>query len=234
MRATERRGSFAADSARILAGMRRCSPTESAMADDFDKGRRGEWSNVSNQQEYDRGAAFQRGLNTAPMFSPQSHGPVITGESWLLQAIVSIPFVVIGTLLYPVTALLTVLAALLCVRLVPLFGAGAGWVHYLAYLPMLVVFWFSMRWDQRMGERHAGYRRVRHFTRLTVFAVLTAAVTGMVWRTGSGDVGQLVTLPHVVGTVVGVVLGHLFLTRGDGWRDFWYRTLAKFRLRPMH
>jgi hypothetical protein len=204
------------------------------MVDDFDKGRRGEWSNVSNQQEYDRGVAFQRGLNAAPMFASPSGGPVITGESPILQGLASIPFLVVGTLLYPVTALLTVIAALLCVRLVPLFGAGAGMVRYLAYLPMLVVFWFSMRWDQRMGERNAGYRRVRHFARLAVFAVLAAAVTGMVWRTGSGSETQLLTLPHVAGLLVGVVLGHLFLTRGDGWRDFWYRTLAKFRLRPMH
>jgi hypothetical protein len=202
------------------------------MVDDFEKGRRGEWSNVSDQREYDRGGAFQRGLNSAPMFA-QAGGPVITGENSILQGIVSIPFVVVGTLLYPVTAVLTVIAALLCVRLVPLFGVGAGWVHYLAYLPMLVVFWSSMRWDQRMGERHAGYRRVRHFARLGVFAFVAAALMGMLWRMGSGSAGQLMTLPHTVGAVVGVALGHLFLTRGDGWRDFWHRTLTKLRLRPV-
>ncbi|HEY4304724.1 MAG TPA: hypothetical protein VGM82_09665 [Gemmatimonadaceae bacterium] len=201
------------------------------MADDFEKGRRGEWSNVSDQREYDRGVAFQRGLNTSPMFAPPANGPVITGESPILQAIVCVPFVVAGTLLYPVTALLTVVAALLCVRLVPLFGPGAGMVRYFAYLPMLVVFWVSMRWDQRMGQRNAGYRRARHFARLVVFALVVAAVTGAVWRTNSGGAGQLITLPHLVGAVVGAALGHLFLTRGDGWRSFWYRTLATFRLR---
>ena len=203
------------------------------MVDDFTKGRRGEWSNVSSQQEYDRGVAFQRGLDATPMFAPSSGGPVITGESPILQGIVSIPFIVAGTLLYPLTALLTVMAALLCVRLVPFFGEGAGLVRYLAYVPMLVVFWFSMRWDQRMGERNAGYRRVRHFARLAVFAVVAAAVMGMVWRTGSERGSQLMTLPHVAGAIIGVALGHLFLTRGDGWRNFWHRTLTNFRLRAV-
>jgi hypothetical protein len=202
------------------------------MADDFEKGRRGEWSNVSDQREYDRGADFQRGLNTAPMWGSQAGGPVITGEHWILQGIVSIPFIIVGALLYPITALLSLIVALLCTRLVPLFGPGAGWERFLAYIPMLVVFWVSMRWDQRLGQRNAGYRRVRHVARLVVFAFLGAAVTGMVWQTGSGSARQLITLPHAVGAAVGAALGHLFLTRGEGWRDFWHRTLTNFRLRP--
>jgi hypothetical protein len=210
------------------------SSTERVMADDFEKGRRGEWSNVSNQQEYDRGVSFQRGLNAGPMWGPPAAGPVITGEHWLLQGIVSIPFILAGTLLYPITALASVIVALLCTRLVPLFGAGAGWQRFLAYLPVLAVFWISMRWDQGLGQRNAGYRRVRHVARLVLFALLGAAVTGMVWRTGSGSAGQIITLPHAVGAAVGAGLGHLFLMRGQGWRDFWHRTLTNFRLRPAH
>ena len=102
-------------------------PRGDALADDFDKGRRGEWSNVADQREYDRGAAFQRGLNSA-MWQPPANGPVITGEHWLLQGIVSIPFIVAGALLYPMTAASTLIATLLCTRLVPLFGSSAGWV----------------------------------------------------------------------------------------------------------
>lgn len=204
------------------------------MVDDFEKGRRGEWSNVSNQAEYDRGVAFQRALNAsaAPMFGAQASGPVITGESSILQGLVSIPFVIAGTLLYPVTALVTLLAALLCVRLLPLFGPDAGVIKYLAFVPMLIVFWVAMRWDQRLGERNAGYRRIRHIARLFVFAFVTSVGVGLVWHMPGGTSSQWATLPHLVGAVAGAILGHLFLTRGDGWRDFWHRTLANFRLRP--
>ncbi|MEO7456467.1 MAG: hypothetical protein ABIY52_09410 [Gemmatimonadaceae bacterium] len=204
------------------------------MVDDFEKGRRGESANISDQREYDRGVSFQRGLNAAPMRSPTASGPVITGESPLLQGLVCIPFIVVGTLLYPVTALLSVVAALVCTRFVPLFGPGAGLVRFLAYIPMLVVFWISMRWDQRTGQRNAGYRRVRHAARLVVFAFLGAVVTGMLWRTSGGSAGQFITLPHMVGTAAGAVLGHFFLVYGEGWRDFWHRTLTTFRLRPAH
>jgi hypothetical protein len=201
------------------------------MVDDFDKGRRGEWSNVSNQDEYNRGVAFQRGIREQ-MWAPAANGPVITGEHWLLQGIVSIPFIVVGALLYPVTALISGIVGLLCMRLVPLFGPNPGWKALLAYIPMLAIFWISMRWDQRTGDRNASYRRIRHVARLVVFALLGAAVTGMFWRTGRENPGQIITLPHAVGTVAGVVLGHFFLTRGEGWRDFWHRTLTNFRLRP--
>ncbi|MEO7085242.1 MAG: hypothetical protein ABI442_00385 [Gemmatimonadaceae bacterium] len=52
-------------------------------------------------------------------------------------------------------------------------------------------------------------------------------------RNASG-LGTVITMPNVAGAIVGAVLGFLFLSRAEGWHDFWYRTLAMFRLRPTH
>ena len=202
--------------------------TASEMVDDFEKGRRGESANVSDQREYDRGRAFQRALDAPPMLAPPANGPVITGESPILQGIVSVPFLMAGTLLYPVAAVATGISALLCVRLMPLVGPGGGWMQYFAFVPMLVVFWFSMRWDRRLGERHAQYRQMRHASRVIVFAIAGAALAALAWDSGGRG---LVTLPHVAGAIIGAAAGQLLLTRGDGWRAFWYRTLDRFRLR---
>jgi hypothetical protein len=109
------------------------------MSDDFYKGMRNDSSDVSNHAEFNRGLNYQLDANAAkaPTAGPHgsggisivSRGPglVITGEHWILRSIASIPFLVIGTLLYPITAALTVVAGLLCVRLVPLFGPDATW-----------------------------------------------------------------------------------------------------------
>ncbi|MEO8562882.1 MAG: hypothetical protein ABI601_12445 [bacterium] len=208
------------------------------MSDDFQKGTLNDSSNVSNHSEFYRGQEYQRAANEPRTYgSPHGTGGVvsfpgggitITGEHWILQGIASIPFIIVGTALYPVTAVVTVVAGLLCNRLVPLFGAGATWQRFLAYIPMLVVFWISMRWDQRFGQRNAAYRRVRHTARLAVFALLGY------WLAGKAFGGSSVTLPRIGGLVAGVALGHWFLMRGEGWREFWHRTLTNFRLRPTH
>ncbi|MDQ6827796.1 MAG: hypothetical protein M3081_02910 [Gemmatimonadota bacterium] len=210
------------------------------MSDDFYKGTRNDQSDVSNHSEFYRGEQYQREANAPrsttsphgsalPNFGSSGGGMVITGESPILKAIVSIPFLIVGTTLYPVTAALTIVAGLLCVRLVPLFGPNATWTRWLAYLPMLVVFWFCMRWDQRMGERHQLYRRIRHVARLVVFALIGYALAG---RFMPAPGGQSITLPKVAGALAGAALGHWFLMRGEGWRNFWHRTLALFRLMP--
>jgi hypothetical protein len=207
------------------------------MADDFQKGTSNDSQNVSNFSEYYRGEQYQRAANEpgsngsphgsgGPMFVGPGQGIVITGEHWILQGIVSIPFVIAGTARYPITAALTVVVGLLCDRLVPLFGVHATWERFLAYIPMLVVFWISMRWDQRMGMRNATYRRLRHGARLVVFALLGYALVGA-WKGGPS-----LALPRMGGVVIGAALGHWFLLRGEGWREFWHRTLTNFRLRP--
>lgn len=211
------------------------------MSSDFEKGTRNDSQDVGNQSEYYRGQMYQRDANAVRgptsgshssgfIVAPSGQGMVITGENPILQAIVSIPFLIIGLALYPVTAAATILAGLLCVRLTPMFGAGATWERWLAYLPMLVVFWVVMRWDVRMAVRNTTYRRVRHGARLLVFAFIGYAIAG--YFASSGRVDALFTLPKVAGLFVGAALGHWFLERGDGWRDFWYRTLTTFRLKP--
>ena len=192
------------------------------MVDDYDRGRRGEQANVNDWDAYRQGAAHQRSLDA--MIVPTGHGPTITGEGWFLQTIVGIPFVVVGALLYPVTAAATLVVGLLCTRLMPLFGAS-GWQRWLAYVPMLVVFWIVMRWDQRAGERHAAYRRVRHVARLAAFAVVGYLLVGAYLHVPSAS------LPRLLGAVGGAGLGYVFLTYG-GWQEFWHRTLTNFRLRP--
>jgi hypothetical protein len=215
------------------------------VSDDFEKGMRGDSQNISNYGEYNRGEQYQRDANAAaqhngqmrsphgfsPMVAPTGTGPVITGENAILQTLVSVPFLLVGTLLYPVAAVLTLLAALLCARLLPLFGPDAGWTRVLAYVPMLAVFWFSMRWEVRAGERYSAYRRGRSVLRLVVFAVLGFALAGalMKARNASTFAGLPVTLPSVGGAIVGVAFGYWML-RHDGWHDFWERTLAKFRI----
>jgi hypothetical protein len=207
------------------------------MSDDFQKGMMNDTSNVSNFSEFERGRNYQLNANAAndrgastphsAGFAFVSNGPawVITGENPILQFIVSIPFILAGTLLYPLTAIATLIAVLLCVRLVPMFGAGATWERWLAYVPALVVFWCCMRWDIRAGTRNRTYRRGRHAARVLVFAALGYAIASMFAKTR----GMTAFMP-LGSAVVAAALGHWFLMRSQGWRDFWHRTVARLRL----
>jgi hypothetical protein len=203
---------------------------------DFDKGRQNDSSNVSNWREFEEGRAHQKnldalrdsGLGGSALGGP-GRGMVITGESPFLQFIVRIPFLMAGTLLYPVTFAVTLVAGLLCVRLVPVLGADAGWQRLLAFVPLLVVFWFCMRWDVRLGERLPAYRRVRQGARLLVFAALGYAASEML-PLGKGGAGGPFSMVHMGGAVAGAVLGY-FMLRAPAWRNFWYVTLATFRIR---
>jgi hypothetical protein len=197
---------------------------------DFDKGRRNDTSNVSDWREFEAGRAHQKNLNAMAdggLASP-GRGMVITGESPILQFIVRIPFLLAGTLLYPLTFAVALVAGLLCVRLVPLFGADAGWQRLLAFVPVLAVFWFCLRWDVRLGERNPAYRRVRHVARILLFAALGYWASGVL-PMGDAAAGPL-SAWRLGGAVAGAVLGYLML-RADGWRNFWYATLAAFRIR---
>ena len=205
------------------------------MSGDFNSGMQNNTSNVGNWAEWERGKAYQDAANainngvksdsphaTGISWGVGGSGGVISGDNPVMQFIASIPFIVVGTVLYPITAVASVVAALLCTRLLPLFGAG--WERWLAYVPALVVFWFCMRWDVRAGQRSAAYRRARHVARILAFAPLGYVVVGRFVARDSAEISQL------IGAVVGAGLGHLFLTRGEAWRDFWYRTLARLRI----
>ena len=201
--------------------------------DDFDKGRRNDSSNVTNWQEFERGQQAQRNVNQAgAMFSaPAGGGMVITGESPVLQFLASIPFVVAGVFLYPITLAVTGVAALCCMRLVPLFGVNATWQRLLAYVPLLVVFWLAMRWEVRFAERQPAYRRARHVLRVILFVAAVYFLTDAVLSWRGAQLNQPFSVFRIAGAVVGAVFGHWFLTGTGGWRDFWYRTLARFRIR---
>jgi hypothetical protein len=81
----------------------------------------------------------------------------------------------------------------------------------------------------RVGERNRVYRRIRHAARVLVFALLGYTLAGVLLPAKGG---QSISLPHVGGALLAAALGHWFLLCGEGWRDFWHRTLAMFRLRP--
>jgi hypothetical protein len=209
------------------------------MSDDFQKGMRNDTSDVSNFAEFERGRNYQLdanarsdGLQTKSPHSPgivfASNSPqwVISGTNPILQFIVCIPFILVGMLLYPITAAATLIATLLCTRLVPLFGAGATWERALAFIPALVVFWFCMRWDVHTGDRNRTYRRARHVARVLVFGALGYAIA----ERFIAPRGSVMSIPRLGGAGVGLLLGHLFLVYGHGWRDFWHATLARMRI----
>ena len=199
---------------------------------DFDKGRNNDSSNVSNWREFERGREHQKNLNAmaAGGLATEARGMTITGESPILQFIVRIPFLLVGTLLYPVTFAVTLVVGLLCVRLMPIVGADGSWQRLIAFVPTVLVLWLCMRWDVRFGERHHGYRRVRHVFRIGVFGALGYEAARFFPGASATAAAHPFSLIHIGGALVGATLGY-FMLRADGWRDFWYTTLAAFRMR---
>ncbi len=129
------------------------------MLDDFEKGRRGESANVSNQDEYDRGAAFQRGLNAQPSFARRlavlsspararcCRGSSAFRSSSLVRCCIPSPA------LRPSSR-----DCFVCDSFRSSVATQGGEVHRLwANAPRLLV---RHARDQRMGERNASYRRV--------------------------------------------------------------------------
>lgn len=141
-----------------------------------------------------------------------------------------IPALVIGTCLFPLAGILTLVGTSL---IAGLLADNVAFLMMLVVvlLPGIVIFMFAMKLE-RMLEQRGWYRKSRHVARLLV-AGFVAHVFAFAIFSGAGRNTRnefwldRVTLPHVVMVVIAMVAAH-FLSR---WLDRKFGNAATFSQR---
>lgn len=136
--------------------------------------------------------------------------------------------------LYPVATAGFGITYLIALQFFPRASFQGGGFNWYVLAPTLLVFWFLMRMDCRLGERRA-YWLLRHVYRLFVFACILVYLFTL-----DAQPDDVVThfgafLANI--TAIGIslaILGllHYTLTGEGSIKMFWHGTLEFLRLRP--
>jgi hypothetical protein len=177
-------------------------------------------------------AAYQSGALAA-----QSHGGGGGGGGGggllLIPFLLALPVaLVVGTCLYPLPGLLTVVAGALVSDLVS-FSSGLGWL-LCVMLPCVGFFILGM-FLERWLERWAAYRQLRHVARVLVVGFVAHALAFSFRGTGQfrADAGffERLSVLHVAIVLAALVGGHFLSRRLDARLGGAGPFFAKFRLR---